>query len=157
MSKPRRPSSDANKITVHGSVSNAALVAGHDNAVEVRVKLGKPLPSPESVDIRAALATIATTLRQLASSSGQELQSRELGAGSRTSKIEHALAEAEEEVEKPEPDRREVGKALDRALGYARAATGFADALTKLEPQFLAAVSWLGEHGVALLRTVGLA
>jgi hypothetical protein len=157
MSKSRDPNSDKDSITVHGSVSNAALVAGRDNAVEVSIELERPLPPPESVDIHAVLATIAATLRQLASPPpGSAVTAGGRGPAPNAARIEHALVEAEQEVEQPAPDRKEVGRSLDRALEYAKAANGFADAWIKLEPHVLAAASWLGVHGLALLRTVGL-
>jgi hypothetical protein len=150
MPKSRAPSSDTSSVTVQGPVTNAAIIAGKNNVARVSVRVERPLPAPESVDIRAALAEITAALRQLARPSpGEE-------PAAHAKKIDHAMDEAREEAEKPEPDRREVGRALDRALEYAKAANGFADAWVKLEPHVLAAASWLGEHGHALLRTLGL-
>jgi hypothetical protein len=154
MAKSRTPSSDANSIHIQGSVTNAAIVAGRNNVTRITVKSEKPLPAPESVDIRAALVEIAETLRHLASPPGAGGAGRDHNPNA--AKIEHALEEAEEEIKKPDPDRKEVGRALDRALEYAKAGAGFADAWTKLEPHVLATASWLGEHGLALLRTLGL-
>jgi hypothetical protein len=72
-------------------------------------------------------------------------------------KINNALEDAEVELEKPEPDKSEVGQALDRALKYAEKASGFAEAIDKLRPHVEAAAGWLGKHGYKLLPLVGLA
>ncbi len=71
-------------------------------------------------------------------------------------KIVNAVDDAQEELKKPNPDKDEVGQALDRALGYAEKANGFAEAMDKLRPHVEKAASWLGEHWYKLLPIVGL-
>ncbi|MBV5269859.1 MAG: hypothetical protein JZU55_08115, partial [Afipia sp.] len=60
------------------------------------------------------------------------------------------------ESDKPEPNKYEIGKALDRALTYAEKTTGFAEAVEKLAPHVSKAVAWLGSHWHYLLPIVGL-
>ncbi|NMF67476.1 CHAT domain-containing protein, partial [Brasilonema octagenarum UFV-OR1] len=71
-------------------------------------------------------------------------------------KIENAFADAQEEVNKPNPDKNEVGKALDRAFDYAKRAEGFASLVEKLKPHLTKTTAWLGENWHKLLGIVGL-
>lgn len=48
-------------------------------------------------------------------------------------KIDNAFEDAQEELNNPQPDKNEVGKALDRAFDYAKKAEGFASAIAKLQ------------------------
>lgn len=100
------------------------------------------LPPADSVDVRAELAALGDLLRQLPT---QEAK-----------KIDRALEDAQDELEKPEPDRDEVGQALDRALNYAQKAEGFADTAAKIKGHITGVVAWLGDHWHKLLPMVGL-
>jgi hypothetical protein len=71
-------------------------------------------------------------------------------------KSTNVLDEAQEECDKPSPDKQEVGKALSRALEYAQKAVGFAEMLMKLQPHVVAAVAWLGSQYQPLLAAVVL-
>jgi mevalonate pyrophosphate decarboxylase len=67
-------------------------------------------------------------------------------------KIGRALEDAGDEVSKKSgANKDELGKALDRALGYAKSASAFAAAATKLAPHLRNAVAWLGGKWTALL------
>jgi len=85
-----------------------------DTAIGAPIKLTMPwaelagttLPSGGSVDIARELATIRAIL--------------EMSGGERADKIGRALDDAAEEASKPQPDKDEIGKALDWALGYAK-------------------------------------
>jgi hypothetical protein len=65
-------------------------------------------------------------------------------------KIGRAIDDATDEAGKREPDKDELGKALERALTYAKSATTFATETKKLAPHLRSAVAWLGEkwHGL---------
>jgi len=67
-----------------------------------------------------------------------------------------AFEDAQEELKKPEPNKDEVGQAIDRALNYAQKANGFVEAIDKLRPHVTNAAAWLGENWYKLLSLVGL-
>jgi hypothetical protein len=71
-------------------------------------------------------------------------------------KIDNALSDAKDELQKPKPDKNEVGKAVERALDYAKKAEGFAKAAQTLTPHITNAVGWLGQNWHTLLQVVGL-
>jgi hypothetical protein len=119
----------------------SAAVTGDSNTVSVQYQQAA-LPPPESVDmaaelraLREALATLQTTDRR---------------------KIDNALDEAEDELKKPQPDKNEVGKAVERALDYAKKADGFTEAIAKIQPRVEKAAAWLGENWYKLLGMVNL-
>ena len=68
-----------------------------------------------------------------------------------------AMTEAEHFSSQEEPDKDQIGAALERALGYASKAEGYADKLEKLIPHIKSASAWLGENWYKLLGFVGLA
>ena len=72
-------------------------------------------------------------------------------------KIVNALAEAADDAAKPQPDRHEIGTALERVLGYAGKAADFGDKADKIATHVQNAVAWLGENWHKLLPVVGLA
>ena len=127
-------------ISVGGDMIGSSAVTGDQNVVRTRYQAS--LPPAASVDIQAEVST----LRQLLAALGSPEQA----------KLEHALADAEEEAAKPQPDRDEVGGALDRALKYAKQANGFAEQVAKLKPHLEAACSWLGQNWYKLLAAAGL-
>lgn len=129
-------------VSVGGSVIGGSVASGDNNTVSVHYQQAT-LPAVESVDIRAELRALHEILSQLQSDDKR--------------KIKNALEDAEEELKKPEPDKDEVGQALDRALGYAEKANGFAEAIDKLRPHVEKSAAWLGENWYKLLTVVGLA
>jgi hypothetical protein len=129
-------------IHVGGSVSGNVLQTGDFNIASVLYQHAT-LPPPESVDIRTELTALQRILTQLQSPDRP--------------KIEHALADAEDEVAKSQPDKNEVGKALARALDYAQKAEGFAKVIQTLTPHVVNVASWLGSQWHTLLAIVGMA
>jgi len=122
------------------------LSAGSQNTVcaRVNVKLTKvALPPPESVDILAALGQIRTILA-----------SSDVGQNER--KIRHALDDADEEAQRQNPNKSEIGSALKRALNYAEEGGKLAELATKLAPHVTNAVAWLGSGWYHLLELMGL-
>jgi hypothetical protein len=100
------------------------------------------LPPAKSVDIKTELDALRDLLAQIDSPDRR--------------KIDNALADAEDELKKPEPDKGEVGQALERAFNYAQKAEGFSAAIEKLQPRVSKVVAWLGENWYKLLSVVRL-
>ncbi|MBW4624344.1 MAG: CHAT domain-containing protein [Brasilonema octagenarum HA4186-MV1] len=139
--------SDDNKVTqnrsvsIGGNVTGSAVQTGDRNVANIQFQ-PVSLPAPESVDIRAELKALQEAIALLESPDRR--------------KIENAFADAEDEVNKPNPDKNEVGKALDRAFDYAKRAEGFASVVEKLKPHLTKTTAWLGENWHKLLSIVGL-
>jgi hypothetical protein len=128
-------------VSVGGSVTGSAITTGDNNVTSVQYQ-PVSLPAPETVDIRAELYALREILVKLESSDCR--------------KIDNAFADVEEELNKPQPDKTEVGKALDRAFDYAKKAEGFVSLIEKLKPHLTKTVAWLGENWHKLLNIVGL-
>lgn len=128
-------------VSIGGSVTGSAVQTGDSNIANIQFQ-PVSLPAPESVDIRAELNALREAIALLESSDRR--------------KIENAFADASEEVNKPKPDKDEVGKALERALDYAKKAEGFASVIEKLKPHITKTSAWLGENWHKLLGVVGL-
>ena len=126
-------------VSIGRDAVGSSIVTG-DHKV-VRTEYSSSLPPADQVDIKAEV----TALRELLAA----LQAPDQG------KLERALADAEEEAAKPEPDPDEVGGALDRAIGYAKKANGFAEQAAKLKPHLEAACGWLGQNWHKLLAAAG--
>jgi len=122
------------------------ITTGDRNTIEAKIesKLTKTtLPSAASVDLSKELTQIRIILGRI--------------GGQHTSKIGRALDDAAEEAQKPEPNKDEIGTALNRALDYAKKGNGFAVEIGKLAPHVINAVAWLGSNWHHLLSVVGLA
>ena len=149
LASPARDSSRHNEnkvgqnrsVSIGGNVTGSAIQTGDRNVANLQFQ-PISLPAPESVDIRAEFDALHEILAKLETSDRR--------------KIDNAFADAQEEVNKPQPDKNEVGKALDRALDYAKKAEGFACVVEKLKPHLIKATAWLGENRHKLLSTVGL-
>ena len=100
------------------------------------------LPAAVSVDVTVELAALREVL--------VGLNAPDAG------KLERALQDAEEEAAKPEPDRDEIGGAIERAVKYAKGASDFSAHVAKLAPRLAALTSWLGENWVKILALAGL-
>jgi len=100
------------------------------------------LPEPENVKIQAELDALLKVLLQLRSPEQR--------------KIERAFEDIQEELQKPNPDKDEVGRALDRAINYALKANDFVEAIDKLRPHLGKATDWLGEGWYKLLMLIDL-
>ncbi len=136
------PSNQNRSVSIGGSVTGGVIQTGDGNTASVQVQQAA-LPQPESVDIQAEVAALRDVLLQL-----QAPDQR---------KIERAFEDVEEELKKPEPDKDEVGQAIDRAINYAQKANGFAESIDQLRPHVEKSAAWLGEHWHKLLPLVGLA
>lgn len=136
------PSNHNRSVSVGGSVNNGIITTGDNNTSSINVQQAT-LPQPESVNIQAELTALRSMLLQLQAPDQK--------------KIERAFEDVEEELKKPNPDKDEVGQALDRAINYAQKANGFAEAIDKLRPHVEKSAAWLGENWHKLLPLVGLA
>ncbi len=127
-------------VYIGRDASGNVIVTGDNNTASLQQV---PLPPPESVDIKAELAALRQALAALNSPDQR--------------KVDNALSDAEAELEKPEPDKDEVGTALERALGYAQKAEGFGKVIDTLKPHLIPVAAWLGTNWDKVLATVGLA
>lgn len=123
-------------VSIGGSVTGSAIQTGDSNVANVTFTSGN-LPTSESVNIHAEISALQEILAKLSSSDRR--------------KIDNAFADIEEELDKPIPDKAEVGKALERALGYAQKAEGFATQSKKLKVHLTNTVAWLGDNWYKLL------
>ena len=128
-------------VHIGGNASDNVIQPGDHNLTFVHAQRAMLQPS-EHVDMRAELVALREVLTRLESPDRR--------------KIANALSDAEDELAKPQPDKNEVGKALERTLDYAKKAEGFAKAITTLQPHVTNAAAWLGEHWHKLLDFVGL-
>ena len=128
-------------VHIGGNASDNVIQTGDHNLAFVHSQRAA-LPPPEHVDIRTELVALREVLTQLESPDRR--------------KIANAFSDAEDELARPQPDKNEVGKALERTLDYARKAEGFAKAIATLQPYVTNAAAWLGEHWHKLLDFVGL-
>lgn len=127
--------------TVHigGDAIGTVIATGDQNTITATTKLS--LPPADSVDIRAELAALRQALSALTSPD--------------TGKMGRALADAEEEAAKPNPDRDEIGTAVERAVKYAKGAADFSKQAVKVIPHLEAISSWLGKAWDHLITTAG--
>jgi hypothetical protein len=117
------------------------ITTGDHNVVEAHVTATKreaQVADPATVDVAKELATIRALLTSLESEHAK--------------KIGRALDDADEEAgKKTAGSKDELGKALDRALTYAKSASAFATTAAKLGPHLQNVVAWLGDRWTALL------
>lgn len=128
-------------VSIGGDATNNIIQTGDSNTASPQFTQ-TTLPPAESVDLQAELAALRRILADLQAPDQK--------------KIERALDDAEEEIAKAEPDRNEIGTALERALDYAKKAEGFASTAEKLQKHVTNVVSWLGDNWYKLLAVVGL-
>jgi hypothetical protein len=133
----------SNRSVTARDVTGSSIVTGDHNIVSTRMKQ-VPLPPAEQVDVKAELAALREVLAEL-----KKVPDR--------GKLDRAVEDAVEETVKPEPDKEEVGGALERVVKYAKAADDFGEHAEKLLPRLAALASWLGPAGHMLLSMLGIA
>ncbi len=136
---PEKPG--ARSVSVGGDAIGNVIVTGDQNVVTAKIKQFT-LPPPDTVNIAVEIQALREVLAGLNAPDA--------------SKIRNAFSDVDGELTKGQPDKDEVGLALERALGYAKKAEGFADKVESLAPRVVKAVSWLGENWHKLLAVVGL-
>ena len=128
-------------VSIGGNATGSAIITGDSSTANVNFQQ-VTLPEPASVNIEAELNALRDILAKLETSDRR--------------KIDNAFADAQEELNKQQPDKDEVGEALNRALKYAKKAEGFASAMEKLQPHLAKTTAWLGDNWHGLLRLVNL-
>lgn len=132
--------SGSNRSVTARDITGSSIVTGDHNTVTTTMKQ-VPLPPPDQVDVKAELAALREVLAGL-----QKVPDLR--------KLDRAIEDAVEETDKPEPDKEEVGGALERAVKYAKAAGDFTENVGKLLPPLTALASWLGPHWHHLFSTL---
>jgi hypothetical protein len=135
-------SGSSRSVTAGRDITGSSIVTGDHNTTTTTFTQ-VPLPPADQVDVKAELAALREALAGM-----RKVPDR--------GKLDRAIEDAVEETAKPEPDKEEVGGALERAVKYAKAADDFADHADKLLPRLAALGSWLGPVGHGLLSIVGL-
>jgi len=134
--------SGSNRSVTARDVTGSSIVTGDRNIVSTAMKQ-IALPPAEQVDVKAELAARREALAEL-----KKVPDR--------GKLDRAMEDAAEETAKPEPDKKEVGGALERVVKYAKAADDFGEHTEKLLPRLAALASWLGPAGHTLLSMLFL-
>lgn len=124
-------------IKVGGDASANVFVTGDKAKVTSKIDSRYETGALVSVDMQAELTTIREILERI--------------GGENAGKIGRAIDDAIEEANKPDPDKDEVGVALDRAINYAKKSGTFAEEIAKLGPHIVSAVTWLGQNWSKLL------
>ncbi|ETX01979.1 MAG: hypothetical protein ETSY1_05210 [Candidatus Entotheonella factor] len=127
-------------VHIGGHASGNVIVTGDHNAVSAH-HLNTALPAPADVDIQAAVTALRDALAALESPESK--------------KIANAMSDAEDELTKAQPNKDEVGQAVQRALRYAKSAEGFAKAVNTLKPHVTQVAGWLGQAWHSLASFVG--
>ena len=138
-----KPMSDQSKrsVSIGGNATGNVIQTGDHNVASLQFTQ-TTLPPPETIDIQAEFAALREQLARLHAPDQK--------------KIDRAVEDVQDELAKPEPDRDEIGNALDRALKYAQQAESFVSEAGKLQTHVANAVSWLGDNWHKLLPLVGL-
>jgi hypothetical protein len=129
-------SGDNRSVTAR-DITGSSIVTGDHNTVTTTMKQ-ITLPPAHTVDVKAELSALREALAGL-----QRVPDR-------------AMQDAVEETVKPEPDREEVGGAVERVVKYAKVADDFVEHTEKIVPRLAALASWLGPAGRALLNMLGV-
>ncbi len=135
------PPSGDRSVNVGGNAIRTQITTG-DHNVAVSITTDPRLPAAETVDVSAELTAIRSVLDAL--------------EGRDRKKIDNALREAEDDATGEDPDRDEVGKALDRAVEYASKTAGFLDVVDKMRPHLRNLAGWMGSYGPHVARVLGL-
>jgi hypothetical protein len=131
-----------NQVVQARDIIGSSVVSGDHNAVSTRMTHVVPPPA-DRVDVKAELVMLRGILAEL-----KKVADR--------AKLDRAVEDAVEEATKPEPDKQEVGGALERAVKYAKAAGDFGEHIEEMLPRLAALVSWLGANGHTLLSMLAI-
>ena len=131
-----------NRSVTARDITGSSIVTGNHNTVSTTMKQ-IALPPADQVDVKAELEALREALAEL-----KKVPDR--------GKLDRAMEDAAEETAKPEPDKKEVGGALERVVKYVKAADDFGEHTAKLLPRLAALASWLGANGHNLLAMLGI-
>lgn len=132
---------DDRSVKAGGDIVGSQIITGdHNVAVMKGIKVTRPDPANVAIaeEVAAMKAVLAT-----------------LGAPDQ-GKIDRAMADAEEEAAKAEPDKDEIGAAIERAVKYAKGAEALSSHAEKIAPRLAAVVTWLGTKWQSIGAMVGL-
>ena len=135
-------SGDNRSVTAR-DITGSSVVTGDHNTVTTTMRQ-VAAPPAEQVDVKAELAALREALAGL-----KKVPDR--------GKLDRAVEDVVDETAKPQPNKDEVGGALERVAKYAKAADDFGEHAEKLLPRLAALASWLGPAGRAVLNTLGIA
>ena len=133
-------SGDNRSVTAR-DITGSSVVTGDHNVVTTTMK-HVTLPPADTVDVKAELAALRELLAEL-----KNVPDR--------GKLDRAMQDAVEETAKAQPDKEEVGGAVERAVKYAKSADDFGEHVEKLLPRLAAIASWAGAAGRGLLAMAG--
>lgn len=128
-------------VSIGGNATGSAIQTGSKNVVNITSQSANLL-THQSINIYAEISALQEILAQVSSHDRR--------------KIDNAFADIEEELDKPMPDKDEVGQALERALNYAKRAEAFTTITEKLKNHLTNTVTWLGKNWYKLLPLVNL-
>ena len=128
-------------VSIDGSMNNGLIITGDYNTASIHIE-ETTLPKPESVNIQDEILALQALISEFKTEDKK--------------KIERAFEDAKEELKKSEPNKDEVGQALERALNYAQKANGFAESIDRIRPHIQKASAWLGKNWYKFLSIVGL-
>ena len=131
-----------NRSVTARDITGSSVVTGDQNTVTTTMRQ-VAAPPPETVDVKAEVAALRELLAQL-----KNVPDR--------GKVDRAMQDAVEESAKAQPDKDEVGGAVERAIKYAKSADDFGEHVEKLLPRLTAIASWVGAAGRTLLALVGV-
>ena len=132
-----------NLVSIGGSVRRSAIVAGDRNKVELVREATSGAPG--ETDTEEMIRAIAALREHL-----EKLETEDRG------KILRALADVEEEAQKPKPDKEEVAGALERVVRYAKTAHGIGDVIVELQRPLSIIAGWVGTTAPFAARLFGL-
>ena len=124
-----------------GVIIGSQVITG-DNNTAIMKGIKVKWPKAESVSVADEIAALKVEIASL----GSPEQSR----------LERALEDASEEAAKAEPDKDEIGGAIERVIKYAKKADDLSSHAEKLAPRFAAVIAWLGPAWVKLAGLLGL-
>jgi hypothetical protein len=132
-----------NSVSVGGSVSQSAVVAGDQNKVQLTREVPVGLPSEMATEeIMQALQTLRELL--------ERLDTTDRG------KIVRALDDAQEEAQKPTPDKEEMAGAMERVVKYAKTAHGIGEVVVEIQRPLSIIAGWIGTTAPIAARLFGL-
>ncbi|MDA4847974.1 hypothetical protein [Hoeflea poritis] len=124
-----------------GNAVGSQIITG-DNNTAIMKGITVQWPQAENVSIADEIAALKADLASLRSPE--------------QSKLERALEDASEEAGKAEPDKDEIGGAIERVIKYAKKADDLSSQAEKLAPRFAAIIAWLGPTWNKLAGMIGL-
>jgi hypothetical protein len=132
-----------NSVSIGGSVSQSAVIVGGQNKVQQTrgVTVGASSEMATEEIMRALRA-----LRELL----EKLDTIDRG------KIVRALDDAQEEAQKPIPDKEEMAGALERVVKYAKTAHGIGEVVVELQRPLSIIAGWVGATAPIAARLFGL-